>query len=1032
MTTAYTRSELLAFRQGSAPRLPTGDYTTLGNLRLLLRMRTSRSRRKRKRKKNERRPRDTEAALCLINARDLRTFSTSVKVSRLLATSCPELLAVTETWLTESAGDYDARSICPRGYSVLQKPRNLVRENKLSGGGLALFHKDSIKATVLNEFPDFVSFEHLDVGISLRSTKVRLILIYRPPEKSCATFLSEFSSLLESSSTVSSALVITGDFNLHVDVVNDTYAQRFSAIIESVGFRQHVSQPTHNKGHTLDLVLSRNSDDIIKSTLVDDGIGISDHFLIQCMLGTRPPKWPTKTVSFRPIRTIDMDAFLDDVQRLPLIQAPCSSIDERTTQYNDGLRSILDRHAPVKTKTIVLRPDAPWMSDELRELKVKQRWAERCWRAAKRRCDLRIERFRRMYVRHRFNYTRAINDARIRSVRDQVSECNGDKRALFRLVGDLTGSTTPQSLPVRPCLQDTVDDLSEFFASKISTIRANLDRAAESDSPLGALPPEQSFLRQHKETDLLRLRTVSVEEVTKLVGTLPTKSSPLDPLPTHLLKKCLSVLIGPITEIVNLSLSTSIFPSQSKHAIIRPLLKKPGLDQNVLSNYRPVSNLTFLSKLIEKAMLMLLLEHLTKFNLLPDHQSAYRANHSTETALLSLFDDLLTTADDGDASALLLLDLSAAFDTVDHKILLSRLSEYFGLSNSALDWFGSYLSGRTQSVQIENFTSSAVPLPCGVPQGSVLGGPLFIICVAPLADVTATDGVVVRQFSDDSQACKRFALLPDFSAQRQCCNAIAQWAIKTNTWLTSNRVQLNIDKSTLLFTSTTRQAALVESTLPLQVGPSLVYPSQLASNLGVVIDAHLTLAAHIQRTCRAALFQLSRISKIRRFLDLSSAKCIVNALVLSRIDYCNSLYFGLPDDLLKRLQRVQNSAARVIFNLRKHDPVSQHLKTLRWLSVSNRAKYRVACLSFRCLNGSAPSYLSSLLTPYLPTRDLRSGGKNLLTTKPYRLAQYGKRAFSRTAPLIWNSLSDSVRQSPNLSTFRSRLFKELFTAANSS
>ena len=253
MTVTHTRSELLALSQGPIPRLLPSDYTNLGNLRLLQRMRTSRSRRKKKRKKNEKRLSNTDAALCLINARDLRTFSTSAKVSRLLANSCPDLLAVTETWFTDAAGDYDARSICPPGYSALQKPRDLVRENKLGRGGLALFHKNSIKATVLKELPDFASFEHLDVSISIRSTKVRLIIIYRPPNKSCAEFLREFSSLLESTSTVSSALVIIGDFNLHVDVATDIYAQRFSATVESVGFRQHVCQPTRNKGHTLDL-----------------------------------------------------------------------------------------------------------------------------------------------------------------------------------------------------------------------------------------------------------------------------------------------------------------------------------------------------------------------------------------------------------------------------------------------------------------------------------------------------------------------------------------------------------------------------------------------------------------------------------------------------------------------------------------------------------------------------------------------------------------------------------------------------------
>ena len=221
-----------------------------------------------------------------------------------------------------------------------------------------------------------------------------------------------------------------------------------------------------------------------------------------------------------------MDAFLTELQGLPLIQTPCSSIDDRMAQYNDGLRSILDRHAPIKTKNIVLRPDAPWMSDALRELKARQRWAERCWHAAKRRSDPRIERFRRVYKRHRSNYSSAINEARISSVSDQVADCIGDNRALFRLVGDLTGSTAPQLLPDRPCLQDTADDLGAFFASKISTIRTNLDRAADSGSPSDALPPEQFFLCQHKDTDLLRLRTVSTEEVIKLIGSLPAKSCP--------------------------------------------------------------------------------------------------------------------------------------------------------------------------------------------------------------------------------------------------------------------------------------------------------------------------------------------------------------------------------------------------------------------------------------------------------------------------------------------------------------------------
>jgi hypothetical protein len=360
--------------------------------------------------------------------------------------------------------------------------------------------------------------------------------------------------------------------------------------------------------------------------------------------------------------------------------------------------------------------------------------------------------------------------------------------------------------------------------------------------------------------------------VTKLIESSPTKPCSLDPLPIQLLKKCLVVLVRPITDIINLFLSTGAFPSSLKHGIITPLLKQPTLDRNVLSNFRPVSNLSFLSKLIERAVLILLSEHLSKFCLLSVHQSAYRYNHSTETALLSLSDDLLTTADQKDASALVLLDLSAAFDTIDHQILLERLSYCFGLSGTAVNWFSSYLSNRTHSVHVGACTSAVVHLLFGVAQGSVLGGPLFIMYVTPFSEATTTEGVQVSQFSDDKHARSRFALKEDFSSQSQCRTHLSCRFEKTDAWLTINRVQLNIPTSTLIYTyspgkgSTTRH---IDSN-PLQIGSSLVQPSTTACNLGVIFDTQLTMEAQVMKTSRAANSHLCRINKIRRFLEFSS------------------------------------------------------------------------------------------------------------------------------------------------------------------
>jgi hypothetical protein len=195
---------------------------------------------------------------------------------------------------------------------------------------------------------------------------------------------------------------------------------------------------------------------------------------------------------------------------------------------------------------------------------------------------------------------------------------------------------------------------------------------------------------------------VSVRTVTMITLASPAKSCCLDPLPTPLLKNFLSVFAVPITRIANASLASGLVTDSLKHAVISPLIKKSSLDQQGFSNYRPVSGLPFLSKLIERLMLKQLTSHIEDFQLLLPIQSAYRVNYSTETALLAIQNDLLSAADAGMGSALLLLDLSAAFDTVDHQILLKRLASTLGVIGSALGWFQSFLSGHFYPFYIHN------------------------------------------------------------------------------------------------------------------------------------------------------------------------------------------------------------------------------------------------------------------------------------------------------------------------------------------
>ena len=241
-----------------------------------------------------------------------------------------------------------------------------------------------------------------------------------------------------------------------------------------------------------------------------------------------------------------------------------------------------------------------------------------------------------------------------------------------------------------------------------------------------------------------------VYEISKLIRKAAAKSCELDALPTWLLKLCLDELLTCVTHVVNLSLSTCDIPSKLKLALVVPLTKKLLLDPEILKNFRPVSNLTFISKLIERVVALRLTGHLADNSLHEVLQSAYRQHHSTETALLKVQNDLLISLDTDGGAFLVLLDLSAAFDTIDHKILLQRLYD-LGVRGDVLEWFRSYLTGRTQSVVIKGTRSDERDLIYGVPQGSVLGPISFTIYTIPLGDIARKYGIRFHLYADDKQ-----------------------------------------------------------------------------------------------------------------------------------------------------------------------------------------------------------------------------------------------------------------------------------------
>ena len=385
----------------------------------------------------------------------------------------------------------------------------------------------------------------------------------------------------------------------------------------------------------------------------------------------------------------------------------------------------------------------------------------------------------------------------------------------------------------------------------------------------------------------------------------------------------------------------------------------------------------------------------------------------------------MRAVDDGDFAVLTLLDLSAAFDTVDHGTLLERLRVTYGLNGNVINWLTSYLGGRTQHVRRGKSSTIPTAVLCGVPQGSVLGPLLFLLYTADLLRLVERHGLRSHLYADDTQIYGSSRPTATDQLQNQVSTCITDVA----EWMRSNRLQLNTSKTEVLWCATSRRQNQIPSTA-LQVGPDMVTPASSVRDLGIYLDSDLSMRTHVQKTVSCCFAALRQIRSIRRSVTRPVLQSLVSALVLTRLDYGCATLAGLPDTLTDRLQSVLNAAARLVFAARKFDHVTPLLKDLHWLRVPERIDFRLAVLAYRCLHGLAPSYLANELQPVADVesrRRLRSSSTATLIVPPTRLATIGDRAFPVVASRVWNSLPPHVTSSPSLLAFRKRLKTELFS-----
>uniref|UniRef100_A0A803TP95 Reverse transcriptase domain-containing protein n=1 Tax=Anolis carolinensis TaxID=28377 RepID=A0A803TP95_ANOCA len=682
----------------------------------------------------------------------------------------------------------------------------------------------------------------------------------------------------------------------------------------------------------------------------------TDHHLIRFRLAALPNLrrggGPIKMV--RPRRLMDPDGFLMALEEFPATSAG-DSVDALVALWNREMTRAINTIAPERPLSSTRAKPSPWFTEELAVMKQKKRGGiERVW------CSKPNESNRTQLGSYLKAYAAAIDAAKNSFFAANIASTQNRPAELFRVVRGLLYPVLWDGIPDNSAAR--CEAFARFFADKVALICSGFDTILTAVSEDVTSAPACPILM-----DLFQL--VQPEDVDKVLGEVRATTCILDPCPSWLVREARGGLAEWVKVVVNASLRESVFPASLKLAVIKPPLKKPSLDPTQLENYLPISNLPFLGKVVERVVAAQLQAFLVDTDFLDPAQSGFRQGHGTKTALVALVDDLRRELDRGSVSLLVLLDISAAFDTVNHGILLGRLAG-MGLGGTVLQWLQTFLEGCSQMVSLGDTCSAPQPLTCGVPQGSILSPMLFNIYMKLLGEIIRSFGVQCHLYTDDVQLCHSFPPVTKEAVQvlNRCLAAVSDW-------MRANKLKLNPDKTEVLLVS--RRAEQGIGLQPVLDGVALPLKTQVRS-LGVLLDSSLSLEPQVSAVARGAFAELRLVRQLRPYLGRSDLATVVHALVTSRLDYGNALYVGLPLKTARKLQLVQRAAARLTTGAAYRVRTTPMLSQLHWLPICYRAQFKVLVLTYKALNGSGPPYLSERISPYEPSRTLKSSGEALL------------------------------------------------------
>jgi len=898
----------------------------------------------------------------------------------------PDIIILTETWFSDGCvGDIGLY----QGFHVYRNGRR--------GGGVSIFVRTKFKCNICTH-GSFVN-ENIEIcmtDVVVDSSRIKVIGIYRAPDISIPLFNEELSHILGGLDSQCPTF-LAGDFN--IDLINPSAPEsEVICNLHSSSFAPLITQPTHISGNSskcIDHIWFNNPSQLICSGVLD--AQITDHSpvfsIINGMVNNR-------SFTLRKFRDHSQPSLVNLSNRMQeyvdsFSLSGTDDINGKCVEFCENVYRVYDSCCPIRIKYLSQsRILKPWINNSLID-------------CIKRKHDL-FRRYRRGEVNfHTYNSFKNIVTSLLRKVKVKYYLNKFDSRLhssrdIWKGVNKLMNSSTKKNNSIDVIEVDDVSvsdsvEMADHFNNYFAGVGPSLD----ANIPAPMYSPVQWMSERNPNSFFVSPSTAS--NVFDIVNSLPNKSCTLKSMPVFIWKHCNHIISLTLSQLFNRSIADGIFPDCLKIAKVIPVHK--GGDRKSLNNYRPISILPTLSKIFERLMFVRLSVFLNRFNLLSPHQFGFRKFSSTSDAIVEFLDNAYNSLSGRDFFISIFLDFSKAFDTVNHQILLLKLS-HLGIRGVALSWFKSYLFNRSQYVSINSSMSRLTDITVGVPQGSILGPVLFLIYINDMCN--CSNRLKYVHFADDTTA---YHSGPDICALVRDVNADL---LELENWLHCCRLSLNVTKTSfMLFTD-----KKVDYMPAIRIGGTDIGQVNQAKFLGVLVDDRLNFGAHTSQLARQVSRSVGVLNRNSSYLPVRIKANIYYSLIFSRMSYGIIAWGSSLVSHINTLDRLLSKAQKIV----NYAPPLSNQASIDFLNFNSMYKYFLACKFFKIIRTGNHVYFVNIIDNLLPSHshDTRFNDGVSYTT-PYYSKTKCQRSFIFNAVYVWNSLPHCLQICASFSLFKKNL-----------